>query len=80
MSETNYYCGYSLFTDIERIALQTYNRLTTVINIAKVHGEGLANSYLNHFSREEQMYIDVLQVQINEEGEDNVRRQLSQSL
>lgn len=72
----NNYKGYSLFNDVERPALQSFNRCTTARNILETHGEEDHKAYLEALGEKGRALVYTMALYIKKNGYENVKREL----
>ena len=71
------YKGYSLFNDVEDIALRTWNRGTVLFNMNKDHGSNFVEGYASQLGQVEKAQMIAMYQYIAIKGADEVRKEIN---
>lgn len=74
----NSYKGYSLFNDVDDVALRTWNRCTVMFNINIDQGEEFVSGYIGSLSNVERMQVMAMYQYIAVKGTEAVRLEINQ--
>lgn len=78
MSNNNNYRGYSLFNDIEDVALRTWNRCVVLCNVNHTHGEAFVEGYSANMSKVDKMQMMAMLHYIKARGAEEVKKEINQ--